>query len=121
MTTEAEQRLEAYSSQATESDIEIIRRRLSGMNRGPIKKLWRDVIALWRMVTAPDAKWATRAIAIGALLYLVSPFDGVPDILPLLGLADDAAVIAAAVGLLFTELQKYRKSKELPEAPVEER
>jgi uncharacterized membrane protein YkvA (DUF1232 family) len=38
-----------------------------------------------------------RVILIGALAYFVMPFDVVPDLLPMLGYADDAAVLAAAL------------------------
>ncbi len=34
---------------------------------------------------------------IGALAYFVLPFDFIPDMLPVLGFTDDAAVLAAAI------------------------
>jgi uncharacterized membrane protein YkvA (DUF1232 family) len=37
-----------------------------------------------------------RAALIGALAYFVLPTDAVPDVLPLIGYTDDAAVLAAA-------------------------
>jgi len=37
---------------------------------------------------------------VGALAYFVLPFDFVPDMLPLFGFADDAAVLATAVKLV---------------------
>jgi len=37
---------------------------------------------------------------IGALAYFVLPFDFVPDVLPLLGFTDDAAVLATALRLV---------------------
>ncbi len=37
---------------------------------------------------------------IGALAYFILPFDIVPDMLPVLGFTDDAAVLAAAVRLV---------------------
>ena len=41
-----------------------------------------------------------KAIAIGALLYLIFPLDAIPDIIPALGLTDDVAVITVAISNL---------------------
>ena len=38
-----------------------------------------------------------KAALIGALAYFVLPADAVPDVLPLVGYTDDAAVLAAAI------------------------
>lgn len=43
---------------------------------------------------------AVRTALIGALAYFVMPFDATPDILPVLGFADDAAMLAAAIRLV---------------------
>ena len=41
-----------------------------------------------------------RAVLLGALAYFVLPFDVLPDVLPVLGLTDDAAVLAGAIKLV---------------------
>jgi uncharacterized membrane protein YkvA (DUF1232 family) len=41
-----------------------------------------------------------QAALIGALAYFVLPFDIVPDMLPVLGFTDDAAVLATALRLV---------------------
>lgn len=56
-----------------------------------------------------DYNVSNLALAIAALVYLVSPLDFIPDLLPG-GLLDDAAVIAWAIKQLHEELAKYRKS-----------
>jgi uncharacterized membrane protein YkvA (DUF1232 family) len=43
-----------------------------------------------------------------ALFYLISPIDIVPDIIPLVGFADDIAVLAFAASLIKDDLEKYR-------------
>jgi uncharacterized membrane protein YkvA (DUF1232 family) len=43
-----------------------------------------------------------------ALFYLISPIDIVPDIIPLVGFADDIAMLAFAASLIKDDLEKYR-------------
>ena len=42
-----------------------------------------------------------RVALIGALAYFIVPFDFIPDMLPIIGLTDDAAVIAGAIKLVW--------------------
>ena len=44
-----------------------------------------------------------------ALIYVFSPFDFIPDLIPGIGYLDDAAVIALAVKLVGEDLEDYRK------------
>ena len=97
-----------FVANASERDIPKIAQNLAAMCRGPIQKAWGDVQALWAMIKDPDAAWKSKTIAIGALLYLVSPIDLIPDAIPVFGLTDDASVVAAAVASLSIELKKYR-------------
>ena len=46
-----------------------------------------------------------KAALLGALAYFVLPVDFVPDILPILGYADDAAVLAAALRLVASNIR----------------
>ncbi len=45
-----------------------------------------------------------KAVLIGALAYFVLPTDVVPDYLPVIGYADDAAVLAAAIKLVASHI-----------------
>ena len=45
----------------------------------------------------------------GALLYLVKKKDLIPDNIPVVGLADDVAVLVAAMKLIEPELNAYRQ------------
>ena len=46
-----------------------------------------------------------KAALIGALAYFVLPFDVMPDVMPMLGFADDAAVLATALRLVASHLK----------------
>ena len=46
-----------------------------------------------------------RAVLLGALAYFVLPFDFMPDVLPIVGFTDDAAVMAGAIRLIWSNIQ----------------
>jgi uncharacterized membrane protein YkvA (DUF1232 family) len=46
---------------------------------------------------------------VGAVLYFVSPIDAIPDFIPVAGLADDVAVIAAVVRAVRGDLDRFRQ------------
>lgn len=54
--------------------------------------------------------WTLSAVGF-ALLYVLNPFDVVPDALPLLGLIDDAAVVSACFSLVEQDLRDYKNWK----------
>ena len=46
-----------------------------------------------------------QASLIGALAYFISPLDVLPDLLPIVGLTDDAAVLAGVVRLVWGNIR----------------
>ena len=52
-------------------------------------------------------------VIVGAIIYVVTPFDFLPDFIPP-GLIDDISIVAWALKEASDELEKYKKSKELP-------
>ena len=45
-----------------------------------------------------------KAALLGAIAYFILPFDFIPDMLPVLGFSDDAAVLATAIRLVATHI-----------------
>lgn len=82
-------------------------------NEKVFKNLYKDIGVLIRLARAwaggkyKDVGVGTILIVIGAILYLIDPFDVIPDFIPLFGLTDDAALIGLAVTRLRKELDKY--------------
>lgn len=56
-----------------------------------------DVLAAWICARDPATPRRVGLTLLAALGYFVLPIDALPDIMPLLGFTDDAAVIAAAI------------------------
>lgn len=85
--------------------------------RGPLKRFVED----GRMLTAMIRDWRagnyrralrwTIAAAAFALIYVINPFDIVPDVIPFVGAVDDASVIAACLMLIERDLFQYREWK----------
>jgi uncharacterized membrane protein YkvA (DUF1232 family) len=91
---QAVEKAEKMGEHAGTGDIRNVENNLDKMKRGPIAGIWNMVQTLWKGFKSPDVPAATKVLIIGALIYLVSPFDIIPDILGPVGLLDDAAVIA---------------------------
>lgn len=51
-------------------------------------------------------------LAIAALIYVFSPVDVLPDVVPVLGWIDDATVLGWATKQLMNELSKYRRHRD---------
>jgi uncharacterized membrane protein YkvA (DUF1232 family) len=70
-----------------------------------------DARQLWFALHHPQApnwlKWGTAGIA----LYLFSPIDLIPDMLPFLGIADDLVLVPLAVRALLKRLPPELKQE----------
>lgn len=56
-----------------------------------------DAVAAYYCAFDQQTPFRVRATLLGALAYFLLPADTVPDLLPMLGFADDASVLAAAI------------------------
>jgi uncharacterized membrane protein YkvA (DUF1232 family) len=59
-----------------------------------------DLLAAYYCAFDRDTPRHVQVALIGALAYFVLPFDLIPDMLPVLGYTDDAAVLATAIKLV---------------------
>jgi uncharacterized membrane protein YkvA (DUF1232 family) len=70
-----------------------------------------DLLAAWYCAFDRDTPTHVKAALLGALAYFVLPFDAIPDMLPVLGFADDAAVLATALRLVASHMKpKHREA-----------
>lgn len=85
--------------------------------RGPLKRFIEDYRVLKELIRDyrggryRQALYGTIAAAAFALLYVFNPFDLLPDVLPLIGVLDDASVVTACLMLIERDLGKYRNWK----------
>ena len=64
----------------------------------------RDALSVWYCAKDDDTPIAAKGMMLAALAYFVLPFDFMPDVLPIVGITDDAAVLAGALRLVWTHL-----------------
>ena len=68
-----------------------------------------DLLAAYYCAFDKETPRHVQAALLGALAYFVLPFDFVPDMLPLLGFTDDAAVLATALRMVSSHItQEHR-------------
>ena len=68
-----------------------------------------DLLAAYYCAFDRDTPFQVKAALVGALAYFVLPFDAVPDFLPVLGFADDAAVLATALRLVASHIRPVHR------------
>lgn len=56
-----------------------------------------EAVAVYYCAIDPTTPMQVKAVLFGALAYFVVPFDVLPDLVPLLGFTDDAAILYAAI------------------------
>ena len=84
---------------------------------GPLGRFIEDAkLLLWLVKDYWNKKyttipwWALSAI-VATLLYVFSPIDLIPDFIPVIGLVDDALVVAICLSMVEQELYKYKEWK----------
>jgi uncharacterized membrane protein YkvA (DUF1232 family) len=63
-----------------------------------------DARQLWAALRHPQAPGWLKAGTAMIVLYVVSPIDLIPDVLPLLGIADDLVLVPLAIRFLLKRL-----------------
>jgi uncharacterized membrane protein YkvA (DUF1232 family) len=59
-----------------------------------------DLLAAYYCAFDKETPRHVQAALLGAIAYFILPFDFIPDMLPVLGFTDDAAVLATAIRLV---------------------
>lgn len=63
-----------------------------------------DLLAAYYCAFDRQTPRHVQAALLGALAYFILPFDFVPDVLPMLGFTDDAAVLATAIRMVASHI-----------------
>jgi uncharacterized membrane protein YkvA (DUF1232 family) len=63
-----------------------------------------DLLAAYYCAFDKETPGHVQVTLLGALAYFILPFDFIPDMLPVLGFTDDAAVLATAIRLVASHI-----------------
>ena len=58
--------------------------------------------------------WKTFWVTLLCLMYLLSPIDILPDVLPVLGITDDLTFILLVLAMIKKEVDTYRTTRTMP-------
>ena len=114
--------IEDGAQKVTEKDIEKVVTRSEDIRRkftagGPLRRFIEDgqllisAVKEYRAGTFRKLPYGTIAAMAFTLIYVFNPLDLVPDILPVIGQIDDAAVVAACLVLVEHDLYTYKQWK----------
>ena len=84
-----------------------VKRYCKDIGKGSLESVFRLYCAL----DSEKCSAADRAIIYGALAYLVSPIDLIPDLTPFIGYTDDMALITAALSSVVSCIDSSVKAK----------
>jgi uncharacterized membrane protein YkvA (DUF1232 family) len=114
---------ESFTKPFTKAEMEAMRRATNdeaGVRRDFWAKLKRvgrklpfaeELLAAYFCTLDPTTPNRVRIILLGAIAYFVMPVDALPDFLPLLGFADDAALLAAAIAQVAGSISERHREK----------
>lgn len=84
-----------------------------------------ELIVLWRAFIAPGTPLWLKGLMLLVPLYLISPVDLIPDVIPILGWVDDLVIIPLLVSWLVSLLPQnaapggsYRPHPQDPNGPT---
>lgn len=119
----AKKQLEADTEEISAEDLDLLLKKQKSIEAkihgsGRLKRFGTDVKLMFSLIRDywkgeyRDVPWKTIAVIAAALLYVLNPLDLIPDAILLIGLIDDAAVVATALIWVETDLYRYAAWKE---------
>jgi uncharacterized membrane protein YkvA (DUF1232 family) len=88
-------------------------KKITYLDRKKFTKFYRQLKLAYRMIKDyvnkeyKDVPWRTIGLLTLAVLYFLNPFDLIPDLIPVIGFADDAALMAAVFKSVQVDLVDY--------------
>ncbi len=70
--------------------------------------MFRALSVFWTLLFDKRTPLSAKIIIAAGALYGISPLDVIPDILPLIGVTDDLAVIVAALAIFYWKTKGIR-------------
>ena len=69
-----------------------------------------DLLAAYYCAFDKETPRHVQAALLGAIAYFILPFDFIPDMMPVLGFTDDAAILATVIRLVATHITEDHRA-----------
>jgi len=70
-----------------------------------------ETVAMYFCLLDPKTPLWVKGTAAAALAYFIVPFDAIPDLLPMVGMSDDAGVLAGALAAISTHITAEHRDR----------
>jgi uncharacterized membrane protein YkvA (DUF1232 family) len=80
----------------------------------------RRMVRAYKQGDYREVPWRSVTLVIATLLYFVSPLDFIPDVLPILGLTDDIALIIWVSNSIKSDIENFRSWEHQQITPINE-
>ncbi len=84
---------------------------MRGARRAGMWTLLRRPRSLYRFLMDPAAPRFPQLLAIATLIYLISPIDLIPDVIPILGWLDDLGLTSFAIAYVAAAAARYENAR----------
>ena len=101
-------KIDAYASYFSEGQLW---EKIAAMGKRLGQEALRSLLILYYTLENPAIPGKVRAVILGALGYFILPIDLVPDFIPIAGMSDDIAVVAAAIAYASLYITQEAKDK----------
>lgn len=98
-------------------DVDKVNSNISSMNKGALANIWDKVLFLLKRFNENSSP-KDKALIVGALLYAVLPIDIIPDVIPGLGLVDDAFAVVMVYSIVKKSVPLVKKAVEKTQEKV---
>ena len=98
-------------------DVDKVNSNISSMNKGALANVWDKVLFLLKRFNENSSP-KDKALIIGALLYAILPIDIIPDVIPGLGLVDDAFAVVMVYNIVKKSVPLVKKAVEKTQEKV---
>lgn len=72
-----------------------------------LKQLFMSALLLYAVLLDADCPALAKAVVVAALLYLLNPFDAIPDPVVFVGYIDDLSVLLSAIATLSNVIKPH--------------
>jgi uncharacterized membrane protein YkvA (DUF1232 family) len=92
---------------------EVVRERFAAKAKRYLRRLplAHETVAMYFCLLDPKTPIWVKATAAAALAYFILPLDAIPDLLPIIGVSDDASVLAAALTAIATHITDEHRAR----------